>query len=98
MGVITDIISGTSPGVDEEGGLWYKTLPWRSPLPLRRHPGYARTGVGPGAIPVIGINGLHCPAETRNLTPGIHTPVETFFRNIAPGVCRSGGAKPRERP
>ena len=51
------------------------------------------TAVGPGAIPVLGINGLHNPPEIQNLTPGISARVATFFRDIALGGCLSGGGE-----
>jgi len=74
--------------------LWYKTLPGLPPAAVAPPRGYARTTVGPGAIPVLEIMGLQSPAEIQNLTPGIHTPVETFFRDIAPGAATVAGAKP----
>jgi hypothetical protein len=57
--------------------LWYKTLPGLRPAAVAPPRGYARTTVGPGAIPVLELMGLQSPAEIQNLTPGIHTSVET---------------------
>jgi hypothetical protein len=76
--------------------LWYETLPGRSPAAVVPPRGYAWTAVGPGAIPVLELMGLQSPAEIRNLTPGIHTPVETFFGDIAPGAATvAGGEAPK---
>ena len=56
----------------------------------------AWTAVDPGAIPILELMGLHGPAGILNLTPGFHTKVATFFRDIAPGAAAvAGGAKPR---
>jgi hypothetical protein len=57
--------------------LWYKSLQGLRPAAVAPQRGYARTTVGPGAIPVLELMGLQSPAEIQNLTPGIHTPVET---------------------
>jgi hypothetical protein len=73
--------------------LWYKTLPGLRPAAVAPPRGYTRPIVGPGAIPVLELLGLQSAAEIQNLTPGIHTPVETFFRDNAPGGCHSGGGE-----
>jgi hypothetical protein len=53
----------------------------------------AGPAVGPEAIPVIVIIGLHGPPEIQNLTQGISTQVETPFQRYRAGGCPSGGGE-----
>ena len=75
--------------------LQYMTLPGLRPAAVAPPTGYARTAVGPGTIPAVGINELHCHPEPEISTPGIFTRLKTFFRDIAPGVVTVAGAMPQ---
>jgi hypothetical protein len=51
--------------------------------------------VGPGAIPVLGINGLHSPPEILNLTPGSLPGLQPFSEISRWGGASLAGAKPQ---
>ena len=79
-------------GLMKTTNILYKTLPGLRPAAVASPRGYAWTAVGPGAIPVIGINGLHSPPKIQNLTHGLSTRVE-----IVPGAAAVAGQSPQER-
>jgi len=56
--------------------------------------GYTWTAVSPGAIPVLELMGLYCPAEIQNLTPGLSTRGETIFLDRTGGSRSAGGEAP----